>query len=296
VVKHGHWDLEDEVRVGGTIINMMPTIEQVILMEERSTLLRRTPASWPVYQMGFQMVTGAVACGLTHADRTGVTQVLAMLMVHVVHLVASYVSWPKNIRVANYFLTIGSALRVLFLVLTLLLHSNNSGHSSRFYLEIFMAVTLLASVLPPFLNELYCTSMQLLDLARITKMTWCESEDVIVGSRPSCYKRWRRCFRRRRRAVRRTCSKVCQCCVEDYMAASPSLGGGSAARGEIPANRNESSDSEDEEGFQKKKKTVVIEVDPMSNAESPREEMKRLRKELEKYGYTTEARKMTGHK
>ena len=298
VVKHGHFDPEDEVRIGGTIIDLTPTIEKVNLMEERSTLLKRTPSNWPVYQMGFQLITGAVACGMTHVDRTGVTQVLAMLLIHAVHFIASVLSWPKNIRRANYFLIISAALRVLFLMLTLLLHFNNSGHSRRFYLEVFMAITLLLSVLPPFLNELYCTSMQVLDVVRIFHQKLNKGEEVLVGSRPSCQKRMRRSFRRRRRAMHRMCSKVCRCCVEDYMATNPSLkskvGGGAGAANKNDQNEEESSEDEDEEEFKKKK--VVIQVDQMSNAESPKEEMKRLRKALEKYGYSTEARKMNGHK
>ena len=71
-------------------------------------------------------------------------------------------------------------------------------------------------------------------------------------------------------------------------------GGGAGAANKNDQNEEESSEDEDEEEFKKKK--VVIQVDPMSNAESPKEEMKRLRKALEKYGYSTEARKMNGHK
>ena len=82
------------------------------------------------------------------------------------------------------------------------------------------------------------------------------------------------------------------------MATNPSLkskvGGGAGAANKNDQNEEESSEDEDEEEFKKKK--VVIQVDQMSNAESPKEEMKRLRKALEKYGYSTEARKMNGHK
>jgi hypothetical protein len=289
VVKHNYWDKEDGIRVGGTIITNIPTKDAVILKEEENKLFQNYPSMWPVYEMLYQLSIAAIAGGLTHIDRTGVTQLLSMLSVCVVHLFCCMISWPKNIRNANYFLVITSSFRCLFLFFTLFLYVESFGDSSRFYVEILMAVTIICAVLPPFLIELHASGLQLYDVVRIIEKSLSKAdEDLVI--RPSCQKRAQHYWKKNCR-LNRCCMKVFSCCcVEDYMMAStPAVLSKNAGVDE------DSEDDDDEENEKKTKNIIVVEIDPMLNAEKPTAEILRLKKELEKEGYSTVPRKMHGH-
>ena len=57
---------------------------------------------WIVYQLLHQLCIAGIVSGMTHLDRTGVTQLLTMLFVFVLHVIICLAVWPKNIRNANY--------------------------------------------------------------------------------------------------------------------------------------------------------------------------------------------------
>jgi len=101
VAKHSHWDQEDGVALGGTIVNQTLTQDEVTLKENEQNLFTNLSYMWPCYYIFFQMFTASIVTGLSHIDRTGCTQLIAMLLVYSIHLVACWVTWPKNIKRAN---------------------------------------------------------------------------------------------------------------------------------------------------------------------------------------------------
>jgi len=152
-----------------------------------------------------------------------------------------------------------------------------------------MAVTIICAVLPPFLIELHASGLQLYDVVRIIEKSLSKTdEDLVI--RPSCQKRAQHYWKKNCR-LNRCCMKVFSCCcVEDYMMAStPAVLSKNAGVDE------DSEDDDDEENEKKTKNIIVVEIDPMLNAEKPTAEILRLKKELEKEGYSTVPRKMHGH-
>ena len=60
VVKHQHWDLEDDVRIGGTIVNQSLTVDEVKLKEESSHIFICYPYMYPCYSIFFQFATSCI--------------------------------------------------------------------------------------------------------------------------------------------------------------------------------------------------------------------------------------------
>ena len=174
------------------------------------------------------------------------------------------------------------------------MNQDSNSNGSRIYIEIFMIVTMLLAVLPPFFNELHGTALQLLDVVRIINKRLNQGNDNLVIE-ISFKRKVKKFMKKNCKGIDRCCTKMCSCCVEDYMAQQQPT-----SKSTVNTEESDSEDSEEDSDDENKKKTVVVTVQEkkdlvLKNSELPKDEIKRLRAELSKLGYTTEARIMRGH-
>jgi hypothetical protein len=250
---------------------------------------------WPCYFLFFQLSTSSIITSLSHIDNTGITQTIAMLIVYFMHFIIIYVTWPKNIKTANYILMASCFFRFIFLILTLCLYIGNSGHPSRIVIEILIIITILFSVLPPLMYETLSSISQLNDFIRIMKKKMFKTNENLIFKKSFSYR-----MKKKYKLYKNKCCKKCfclkWCCVEDYM------------------NDDVDKETKDKEEEEKKKEPqkksiydfeeeseesdvddiIVVEEDPMKDAEDPKDEIIRLRKALKKQGFTTRAAPMLG--
>jgi hypothetical protein len=319
-VRHGYSDADDGVKLGGAIVNKMVTEDEVQLRETERYLCRRLAWMWPAYRLGFQLVSSCVVGALVEVDKTGINQAAALAVLYAVHTCAAFMIWPMNIRRANLFLSYGCVLRTLLLLVSLFLAQ---GHGARMTAEVIMCAVMMAVVLPPALGELNCSYRQMAYFLRCI-VEWCERprEDKGGDVKTCCgvaQPAWLVNFLRKNGPVvrcqtrSRSCciwcrGKVC-CCLVDYL-------GGDA----VEEASDEDSDEEwvddggnDERTVAKRKrrrqklaaqKAAEDSEKDASQLENeridrsmvePKEELARLREELEKMGYSVKARPMLGH-
>ena len=179
------------------------------------------------------------------------------------------------------------------------MNQDSNSNGSRIYIEIFMIVTMLLAVLPPFFNELHGTALQLLDVVRIINKRLNQGNDNLVIE-ISFKRKVKKFMKKNCKSIDRCCTKMCSCCVEDYMAQQQPTSKSTVNTEESDSEDSEEDSDDDENENKKKNKIKIVTVQEkqdlvLKNSELPKDEIKRLRAELSKLGYTTEARIMRGH-
>ena len=131
------------------------------------------------------------------------------------------------------------------------MNQDSNSNGSRIYIEIFMIVTMLLAVLPPFFNELHGTALQLLDVVRIINKRLNQGNDNLVIE-ISFKRKVKKFMKKNCKSIDRCCTKMCSCCVEDYMAQQQPTSKSTVNTEESDSEDSEE-DSDDEENENKKK-------------------------------------------